>query len=176
MRLSRSAVILTALLALSAAFAAAPARADDATPPKPLVEQRGLPMSAQEAMERITFRPFVPAANYSQVALLPAFHGDDKDSPQNRGIGYEYTSAGHTYLLREWPLAGGSLDRYPAIKPEGTCSTGRSVIGSPDDARGLAWSTSTLAFALQPDTFGGPTDVRALHTEWARLIKRGACR
>jgi hypothetical protein len=169
--------MMTVLLALSAPFSAAPARADDDTPPpRPLVEQRGMPMSEQEALERITFRPFVPAANYSQVALLPAFHGDDKDSPQNRGIGYEYTSAGHTYLLREWPLAGGSLDLYPALKPEGTCSSGHSVSGPPEDSRALAWSTATLALALQPDTFGGPTDVRALHKEWARLIKRGACR
>jgi hypothetical protein len=169
--------MMAALIALSVTFSDAPAGADDAAPPpKPLVEQRGLPMSAQEALERITFRPFVPAANYSQVALLPAFHGNDKDSPQNRGIGYEYTSAGHTYLLREWPLAGGSLNQYPALKPESTCSTGHSVMGPPDDSRALAWSTTTLALALQPDTFGGRTDVRALHKEWARLIKRGACR
>ena len=177
MRYSRSAVMLTALLTVSAAFCAAPVRAQDSTPPpKPLVEQRGMPMSAQEAMERVTFRPFVPAANYSQVALLPAFHGEDKDTPQNRGVGYEYTSAGHTYLLREWPLAGGTLDHYPAMKPLGTCSTGRTILGPPEDSRGVAWTTTALVFALQPDTFGGPTDVRALHAEWARLIKRGACR
>jgi hypothetical protein len=174
MRFPRSAALMAALLALSAAV---PALADDPTPPpKPLVEQRGLPMSAQDAMERITFRPFVPSPSYSQVGLMPAFHGDDKDHAENRGIGYEYTSAGHTYLLREWPLAGGSIDRYPAMKPEGTCKTGHSALGPAEDARSIAWTTSTLVFALQPDTFGGPTDVRALHKEWARLIKRGACR
>ena len=101
-----------------------PAFADDPTPPpKPLIEQRGLTMSAQEAMERITFHPFVPQG-YTAVGLMPAFHGDDKDHPENRGIGYQYASAGQTYLLREWPLAGGNIDRYPMLNPEGTCKTG----------------------------------------------------
>jgi hypothetical protein len=127
-------------------------------------------------MERITFHPFVPTPNYSQVGLMPAFHGDDKDHPENRGIGYEYTAGGQTYLLREWPLAGGSLDRYPAMKPEGMCKTGRSALGPPENSRSIAWTTSTLAFALQADALGGSTNVPALHREWARLIKRGACR
>jgi hypothetical protein len=173
MRASRAALVLTALFALCAV----PARADDgAPPPKPLVEQRGLLMSAQDAMQRITFRAFVPSPSYSAVALLPPFHGDDKDRPENRGIAYEYTSAGHTYLLREWPLGGGSIAQYPEMKPVGTCKTGHSMIGPPNDSRGEAWTTQSLIFALQPDTFGGPTDVQALRREWARLIKRGACR
>jgi hypothetical protein len=175
MRFPRSAVMTAVFLAFSCAPGIVMAE-DPTPPPKPLIEQRGLPMSAQEAMERITFHPFVPAPNYSQVGLMPAFHGDDKDHPENRGIGYEYTSGGQTYLLREWPLAGGSLDRYPAMKPEGTCKTGRSALGPPENSRSIAWTTSTLAFALQPDTFGGSTNVPALHREWTRLIKRGACR
>jgi hypothetical protein len=174
MRFSRTAVITAAVLVCSLAPAAV--RADDPTPPpKPLIEQRGLPMSAQEAMDRITFHPFVPQG-YTAVGLMPAFHGDDKDHPENRGIGYQYAQGGQVYLLREWPLAGGSLDKYPAMKPQGTCKTGHSTLGPPEDARGIAWSTATLAFALQPDTEGGPTDVKALHKEWVRLISRGACR
>ncbi len=173
MHFSRAAVIVAALLACSVAL---PALADDATPPpKPLIEQRGLPMSAQEAMERITFHPFVPQG-YTAVGLMPAFHGDDKDHPENRGVGYQYASAGQTYLLREWPLAGGSIDRYPAMKPEGTCKTGHAALGPPENARGIAWITGPLLFVLQPDTEGGPTDVKALHKEWARLVKLGACR
>ncbi len=62
-------------------------------------------MSAQEAMERITFHPFVPTPNYAEVALLPAFHGDDKDNPENRGIGYEYVSGGQA--LRPARVAAG---------------------------------------------------------------------
>jgi len=178
MRCLRSAAILLALLALPAA----PALADSAVPGfstkhVTLLENRGLPMSEQEAIERITFRPFVPAANYSEVALLPAFHGDDKDNPENRGIGYEYVSGGRTYVLREWPLAGGSLDKYPSVPPVGTCDTGHLTLGTPRYPRSYGWTTATLAFALQPDIPSGANpDVPALKKEWARLVKRGACR
>ena len=144
-------------------------------PPKAVIEVVGLTMSAQEAMERITFHPFVPQG-YSAVALLPAFHGDDKDHPENRGIGYAYSTSGQLYVLREWPLAGGSIDRYPAMKPEGACKTAHASQGPPESARGIAWTTGPLVFNLQPDTEGGPVDVKGLHKEWARLVKRGACR
>lgn len=142
-----------------------------------LLENRGLPMSEQEAIERVTFRPFVPSPDYAMVALLPAFHGDDKDNPENRGIGYEYTSNGIIYVLREWPLAGASLDRYPPLPPVGTCGTGHLVLGTPQHPRSYAWTTATLAFALQPDIDSGANpNVPALKKEWARLVKRGACR
>ena len=118
---------------------------------KPLIEQRGLPMSEQEARERITFHPFVPTPNYAEVALLPALHGDDKDNPENRGIGYEYVAGGQAYILREWPLAGASFDRYPSIPPVGTCSTGHFTEGTVKHIRAIAWTTGTLGFALQPD-------------------------
>ncbi|HEY5350125.1 MAG TPA: hypothetical protein VIJ64_10345 [Candidatus Lustribacter sp.] len=181
MRLVRFAAIVAALLTLSAALGGAPAAAEGVpgfTPTDlPLIEQRGLPMSAQEAMERITFHPFVPTPHYLEVALLPALHGDDKENPQNRGIGYEYASAGQIYILREWPLAGASFNRYPSIPGAGTCTTGHLTEGTPQHIRALAWSTPTLGFALQPDIpQGGNPNLRALRTEWARLVKRGACR
>jgi hypothetical protein len=181
MRFVRAAAIVAALLTLSATLSATPAAAEGVpgfTPAdKPLIERRGLPMSAQEAMERITFQPFVPTPHYLEVALLPALHGDDKDRPQNRGIGYEYASAGQIYILREWPLAGASFDRYPSVPVEGTCTTGRFTEGTPQHIRALAWSTPTLGFALQPDIpQGGNPNLKALRSEWARLVKRGACR
>src|ERR1700689_338537 len=119
MRFVRPAAIMAALIALSAAAFAEGVPAFTAVD-KPLIEQRGLPMSEQEARERITFHPFVPTPNYAEVALLPALHGDDKDNPENRGIGYEYVSGGQAYILREWPLAGASFDRYPSIPDVGT--------------------------------------------------------
>lgn len=177
MRFLRSAAIVAALLTLSAPGAWADSVPGFSDKHISLLENRGLPMSAQDAMERITFRPFVPDTNYAMVALLPAFHGDDKDSPENRGIGYEYTSAGIIYVLREWPLASASLAKYPAVPPMGTCSTGHLVLGTPSHPRSYAWTTGTLAFALQPDIDSGANpDVRALKQEWARLVKRGACR
>lgn len=144
---------------------------------KPLIEQRGLPMSEQEAMERITFHPFVPTPNYAEVALLPALHGDDKENPENRGIGYEYMSGRQAYILREWPLAGASFDKYPSIPPTGSCTTGHFTEGTAKHMRAFAWTTGTLGFALQPDIpQGGNPNLTELRKEWARLVKRGACR
>ena len=142
-----------------------------------LLEQRGLPMSEQDAVERVTFRPFLPTPSYSEVGLLPAFHGDDKDNPENRGIGFEYTSAGQAYLLREWPLAGGSLDKYATVPALAGCQTGHFTTGTPQHPRELAWTSQNLVFALQVDIpWATLPNEKALHAEWVRLIKRGACR
>jgi hypothetical protein len=134
-------------------------------------------MSEQDAMERITFRPFIPSPSYVEVALLPAQHGDDKDVPQNRGIGFEYVFAGREYVLSEWPVFPGSLGAYPAAAIGGACSTGRLILGTPLHPRAFGWTTATLVFALQPDVDPGVNpNVKALKAEWSRLAKRGACR
>ncbi len=177
MRIMRSGAVMAALLALTSAPVFAEGVPGFTPTDKPMIEQRGLPMSAQEAMERITFHPFVPTPNYDEVALLPALHGDDKDNPENRGIGYEYSSGGQIYILREWPLAGASFDKYPTVPAEGTCTTGHYTEGNPRHIRALAWTTPTLGFALQPDIpQGGNPNLKALRAEWGRLVKRGACR
>jgi len=177
MRFLRSAATIAALLTMAAAPVLAEGVPGFTPTDKPLIEQRGLPMSAQEAMERITFHPFVPTPNYDEVALLPALHGDDKDNPENRGIGYEYDSGGQIYILREWPLAGASFDRYPTVPAEGTCTTGRYTEGNPQHIRALAWTTPTLGFSLQPDIpQGGNPNLKLLRKEWGRLVKAGACR
>jgi hypothetical protein len=177
MRFMRTAAVVAALLTMVAAPVLAEGVPGFTATDKPLIEQRGLPMSAQEAMERITFHPFVPTPNYDEVALLPALHGDDKENPENRGIGYEYASGGQIYILREWPLAGASFDRYPSVPAEGTCSTGHFTEGTPQHIRALAWTTPTLGFSLQPDIpQGGNPNLKLLRKEWGRLVKAGACR
>lgn len=176
MRRLRFAALCAALLALPAAgaWAAVPGFSDKHIS---VLEHDGLPMSMQDALERINFRPFVPSTNYAMVALLPAFHGQDADNPENRGIGFEYTSGGIIYVLREWPLAGGSLSAYPSLPPVGTCATGHLIMGTTLHPRSYGWTTATLAFALQPDLDPGQNpNPRALKKEWARLVARGACR
>jgi hypothetical protein len=155
---------------------ALPALADPT--PEPLIEKVGFTMTAQEAMERIAFRPFVPSPSYTSVALLPAFHGDDKDHPENRGIGYAYVSNGVTYVLREWPRAGGSIHDYQApLHPPKGCTDSFIVLGSPRAPRAVAWQTTAMAYTLQPDLEqGNPIDAKGLLAEWARLAARGACR
>jgi hypothetical protein len=118
----------------------------------------------------------VPTPHYIAVALLPSSHGDDKDHPENRGIGFEYVSAGVTYFLSEWPVFPTSLSLYPAMPPFAGCATGHSNLGPPQAPRAIAWTTSTVVFALQPDVQPpARPNVRALREEWLRLIKRGAC-
>jgi hypothetical protein len=177
MRTLRFAAVIAALFSFSLGPVLAEGVPGFTPEDKPLIEQRGLPMSEQEAKERITFRPFVPSVNYDEVALLPALHGDDKDNPENRGIGYEYSSGGQTYILREWPLAGASFDKYPSVPPEGTCTTGHFTEGTVRHIRALAWTTATLGFSLQPDIpQGGNPNLVAFRKEWGRLVKMGACR
>jgi len=177
MRIARLAAVFAVLLTLPGLPVLAEGVPGFTDTDKPLIEQRGFPMSAQETMERITFHPFVPTPNYAEVALLPALHGDDKDNPENRGIGYEYASGGQIYILREWPLAGAAFAGYPSVPNEGTCTTGRFTEGTPTHIRALAWTTGTLAFALQPDIpQGGNPNLKLLRKEWGRLVKRGACR
>jgi hypothetical protein len=150
------------------------------SPPGTILERFGLPMSEQEAMERISFRPFVPTPAYTEVALLPVFHGDDADHPENRGIGYEYPENGIFYVLREWPRAGGSLEAlYASGAYHGPkdCPNGFFTMGTPRFPRAVAWETQALVFALQPDIpYGENPNLRALRAEWERLAKRGVCR
>jgi len=147
--------------------------------PGTILEKFGLTMSAQEAAERITFHPFVPSTSYTEVALLPAFHGEDKDVPQNRGIGYEYPEGKIFYVLREWPRAGGSLDQYAAAAYKGPkeCPNAFFTMGTPRYPRAIAWETDAMVFSLQPDIpYGQNPDIKALRAEWTRLAKRGVCR
>jgi hypothetical protein len=148
--------------------------------PGQLLDHFGYTMSAQEAMERVTFHPFVPTTSYLAVALLPAFHGDDKDHPENRGIGYEYAIGSIDYVLREWPRAGGTLDtQYGQRTYKGPkhCPSGYFTAGMPDAPLAVAWQTNALVFSLQPDIpLGAKPDVKALRTEWERLAQRGVCR
>lgn len=174
MRLAVCAVVAAVLTALVSTSVFAE---DDPPTPKPLVESRGLPMTAQDAMERIAFHPFVPTPHYIAVALLPSSHGDDKDHPENRGIGFEYVSAGVTYFLSEWPVFPSSLTQYPAMPPVDGCTTAHSNMGPPQAPRSIAWLTKTTVYSLQPDIKPGMhANVPALRAEWLRLVKRGACR
>jgi len=169
-----AAVLATLVLAAPACPAEIPGFE---TKPGTILEKFGLTMSQQEALERISFRPIVPSTTYTEVALLPAFHGDDADHPENRGIGYEYVQFGISYVLRQWPRAGGSLEKYPAYAGPKDCPDGFFTLGTPRFPRAVAWQTAALVFSLQPDIASGANpNLPALRAEWERLAKRGACR
>jgi hypothetical protein len=181
MRVQLRLIAVTVAVLLSVA---APARSQPIpffdVEPGTILDKFGLEMSAQEAMERITFHPFVPSTNYTEVALLPAFHGDDKDHPENRGIGYEWPVGKIFYVLREWPRAGGSLEtQYAAATYKGPkdCPNAFFTTGTPRRPRAFSWETHALVFSFQPDIpYGKDPDLKALRAEWERIAKRGVCR
>ena len=174
-----AAVVLAMLVSVAAPALPESAILPDFVPGQ-LLDHFGFTMTAQEAAERVTFHPFVPSTSYTAVALLPAFHGDDKDNPQNRGIGYEYTVGPIYYVLREWPRAGGSLEKnYASMTYKGpkNCHDTYFTAGSPQAPKTVAWQTATMVYALQPDIpLGATPDVKSLRAEWQRLANRGVCR
>ena len=174
-----SAAIFVLLLSLRG-FAFAQAVPFFDVKPGTILEKFGLTMSAQEAMERIAFHPFVPSTSYTEVALIPPFQGNDKDHPENRGIGYEYPQNRIFYVLPEWPRAGGSLEaQYSGAAYHGPrdCPAAFFTMGTPRFPRAVAWQTGNLVYALQPDIpYGVNPNLKALRAEWERLAKRGVCR
>lgn len=170
-------------LAVTSALLLVPAalRAEDAaptpTPIPPLIERVGLVVPEVEAMQRIRFRPFLPG-HPIEVALLAPFHTEGiSDNPASYGIAFAYVSKGHTFVLRQWPKAGGSLATFSPLPIEPECKNAYLVDGAVRDVRGVGWETSRYVFTLLPDDKKVAGDRgRALKAEWHRLALRGACR
>ena len=171
---------LSALCVLLCAPAAL--RAEDQpspTPSPPLLEQRGIITPQLDALQRIRFRPVIPVPRPLEVALLAPFHNDNRthDVEADYGIGFEYVEKGKTFVLRQWPRAGGSLSTYTVLPGEPACKDSFLMDGGMRDVRGIAWQTSKFVFALQGDDDNLKGDHgKALKVEWHRLVLRGACR
>jgi hypothetical protein len=171
---------LAAVAALSFALAG-PARAQDASPtPSPLLDQRGVIVTRDQAFSHVGFNPVIPVAEPLEYALLAPFHNDPKvSSDKNAGVGFEYIEKSHTFVLREWPRAGGSLSSFADspfnAAPE--CKEAYLMGGTPSDIAGIVWATNRMVFALQQDDARPPRDRgQALRGEFIRLARRGACR
>ena len=162
-------------------FAPAALRAEDAaptpTPIPPLIERSGLVVPEVEALRRIRFRPFMPG-HPVEVALLAPFHTEGlSDNPASYGIALAYVSKGHTFVMRQWPKAGGSLATFSPLTGEPACKNSFLIDGAVRDVRGIGWETNRYVFTLQPDDTKLAGDRgRALKAEWHRLALRGACR
>ena len=171
MRFPAVAALFAALLcAASAAPAPAQLPIGPAVPETPL-GQRGFVTDRAAAEHAISFRPFVPDAAPSEVALLPPFHGAQVSA--NEGIGYAYQYAEFRWVLLEWPRNGGSLDAFQRLPAEHGC-TRVYAIGGNQKPRGIAWATPHgLVFALTPADRAEP---RTILAEFRRLVGRGACR
>lgn len=161
---------LAALLSV-AFFATIAAAGAQETPPPTLIAIRGVEMPERQVLRQIGFRPFVPAHELIDAALLPPYHGDD--SAPNRGIGYEYEHAGRTYALFQWPANGGSLSTWASTKAVDACKE-MHLMGNVSNPYAMAWMTPhNQILMVQID---GKTEPRALRDEATRLIRRGACR
>jgi len=165
---------LTALLAgLVCAVSATPAPAQlpigPAVPLSPL-GRRGFVTDRAAAERAIAFRPFDPGERVTEVALLPPFHGEQVSA--NEGIGYAYARGGTPWTLLEWPRRGGSLDAFPPLPAEARCAA-VYAIGGRAKPRGIAWTTPHgLVLALTAEGSAAPG---AIHAEFRRLVRRGAC-
>jgi hypothetical protein len=149
------------------------------TPTPPLIEQRGIVVTQPEALQRIRFRPFMPVARPARAALLAPFHNDSgaEENPANYGIAWDYVERGRTFVLRQWPRAGGSLATYTRLPGEPKCKDSYLIDGSAREVRGIGWETTRYVFALQPDDTKPSRDHGAgLKAEWHRLAQRGGCR
>jgi len=165
--------VLAAVLIIACAGCAAKAAAPQATPEPTLISSRGKLFSLDEARRKVAFRPFLPARNYVDVAMLPAFFGGD--NPKNWGIGLEYAVNGRRFALSEWPQRGQSLTAYASAKKEGECTDVHTFsTENAHRANGYIWSTPRgVVMTLQPDF---NADRRAVAAELRRLVRRGVCR
>ena len=129
-------------------------------------------MPLRSALGEIAFRPFIPAREIVETALLPAYNGGE-DVRKNRGIGMEYISPRReAFVLSQWPGAG-----LPGPRDLGTvndCSlTAYDIAGGDAGKQGALWSNGRVASDL---VAAGNASDRDTFDEARRLIRMGACR
>jgi hypothetical protein len=132
-----------------------------------LIDGRGIVMPLEEAVTKISYRPWIPPRTIVKYAVIPPL--GDLDTPAHRGIAMEYTYGKSAMLLSQWPKQNFTL----------LFLHGRDITFSPCrvahyKADGVAWTTrGKLAMTLQPD---GDVDPKAVDAEARRLIAAGGCR
>ena len=170
MRLARALLATAAISALCACgiaglFKTAPPPV--ATPKPTLVAMRGIAMPLHTARAGVSFRPFVPARELVDVALLAPYAGNDTRA--NRGIGFEYESGGRLFVLSQWPAHG-----TPPAGGHPAPSRSRMQLDPRYKPDGIIWTTKRdIVATLQTDGKSSPS---AVETEARRLVRRGACR
>jgi hypothetical protein len=131
-----------------------------------LIDQRGVATTLQRAVHVVSFKPFLPRAAYSAVAVIPPL--GNQDTPANRGLAFEYRAGGRTMVLSEWPAQN---FRIAFANNDVSATPCKPVKYSHD---GVVWTTPHgLVMSLQPDGNAGVAQVAG---EARALIARGACR
>jgi hypothetical protein len=169
---SRLAVLAGLLLALPACGGGGDKAAADATPtPEAGLTRLGEVTPLRTALAGIAFRPFIPARQIVETALIPAYNGGE-DTRENRGIAFEYVSFHQSYILSEWPGKGKAGPRHVATE-QGCEITSYDIGGGTAGRQGALWSNGRIAAKLIPS--GNASD-RATFAEARRLVRLGACR
>jgi hypothetical protein len=144
----------------------------DATPTEnSYLSHRGEVLPLRSALGQIAFRPFVPAREIVETALLPAYNGG-ADERQNRGIGFEYISKREAFVLSQWPGSGMPGPRNLGTI-EGCLVTGYDIAGGVGGKQGALWSNGRIVSDL---VAAGNATNRETFEEARRLVRRGACR
>lgn len=139
--------------------------APEPTPtPDTLVSHLGISTPFTKAVRGIAFRPYLPARQFLDVALVAPLNGDDVR--ENRGIAIEYVAGGQALVLSQWPM-------------HGDIQLGQQQLGASPctlikiKATSVMWTTrSRLLMTLQPD---GKIKPSRIFAEARRLLARGAC-
>ncbi|HTZ53935.1 MAG TPA: hypothetical protein VMB20_02645 [Candidatus Acidoferrum sp.] len=140
--------------------------APQASLPPMLIDDRGVVMPLEQAVTKISYKPWIPPRQILKYAVIPPL--GDLDTPDHRGIAIEYQYKNQAMLLSEWPK-----QNFTLLFLHGEDITGTPCKIAHYKADGAAWTTkSKLAMTLQPDGNVSPKDVDA---EAKRLIAAGAC-
>jgi hypothetical protein len=144
----------------------------DATPTSDTyLGHHGEVMPLRSALAGVAFRPFIPAREIVETAVLPAYNGGD-DTRQNRGIGFEYISKREAYVLKQWPGSGLPGPRTVATI-DGCTITSYEINGGAAGKQGALWSSGRIAANLLA---AGNASDRETFEEARRLVRLGACR
>jgi hypothetical protein len=146
-------------------------KSGDAAPqsslPPMLIDDRGVVMPLEEAVTKISYKPWIPQQRQIlKYAVIPPL--GDLDTPDHRGVAIEYQYKNEDLLLSEWPK-----QNFTLLFLHGEDITLTPCKIAHYKADGAAWTTkSKLAMTLQPDGNVSPKEIDA---EAQRLIASGAC-
>ncbi len=132
-----------------------------------LIDDRGIVMPLEQAVTKISYRPWIPPRTILKYAVIPPL--GDLDTPAHRGVAMEYRYKNTAMLLSEWPKQNFTLLFLHNVNITSTPCTIAHY-----KADGVAWTThGNLAMTLQPD---GSVDPQAVDAEARSLIATGGCR
>jgi hypothetical protein len=135
--------------------------------PSMLIDDRGVVMPLTDAVTKISYSPWIPPRTIYKYAVIPPL--GDLDTPDHRGIAFEYAYGKTGMLLSEWPK-----QNFTLLFLHGDDITFTPCKIAHYKADGVAWTTrGKLAMTLQPD---GNVDPQAVDREAQALIAAGGCR